>query len=77
MWMYHSHTDEVPDVYSGLLGAIIVTRRGHGPGRRHARPTSTVSSIVNFEVDDENQSHWLDHNIATFASQPEHRRSGR
>jgi hephaestin len=29
MWMYHSHTDEVRDVNTGLLGIMIVTAREH------------------------------------------------
>ncbi|HSE66611.1 MAG TPA: multicopper oxidase domain-containing protein, partial [Gemmatimonadales bacterium] len=28
MWMYHSHTDEVRDVNTGLLGVMIVTAQG-------------------------------------------------
>ncbi|MEA2589090.1 MAG: hypothetical protein QOH66_2017, partial [Actinomycetota bacterium] len=28
MWMYHSHVDEVSDTYAGLMGPIIVTRKG-------------------------------------------------
>ena len=28
MWMYHSHTDEVKDVNTGLMGPIIVAARG-------------------------------------------------
>lgn len=28
LWMYHSHTDEARDVNTGLVGPIIVTRRG-------------------------------------------------
>jgi FtsP/CotA-like multicopper oxidase with cupredoxin domain len=28
LWMYHSHVDEVRDIYSGLQGPIVVTRRG-------------------------------------------------
>jgi hephaestin len=28
MWMYHSHTDEMRDVNTGLLGVMIVTARG-------------------------------------------------
>ena len=35
MWMYHSHIDEVGDDYAGLAGPMIVTRRRHGPRRRH------------------------------------------
>jgi FtsP/CotA-like multicopper oxidase with cupredoxin domain len=28
MWMYHSHTDEVGDTYAGLMGPMVVTKRG-------------------------------------------------
>ena len=28
MWMYHSHTSEVADTYTGLMGAIIISRAG-------------------------------------------------
>jgi Multicopper oxidase len=28
LWLYHSHTDELRDVASGLFGGIVVTRRG-------------------------------------------------
>ena len=28
VWLYHSHVDEPKDVESGLVGTIIITRRG-------------------------------------------------
>ncbi|PSC72045.1 multicopper ferroxidase [Micractinium conductrix] len=28
VWMYHSHTNEVSDVYAGLVGAIIIGQKG-------------------------------------------------
>jgi hypothetical protein len=28
VWLYHSHTDEVADTYSGLQGPLVVTRAG-------------------------------------------------
>ena len=28
MWMYHSHADEVADTYAGLMGPLVITRRG-------------------------------------------------
>lgn len=28
VWMYHSHTNEVHDVYAGLVGAIVIGRKG-------------------------------------------------
>ena len=62
MWMYHSHVDEVADVYAGLMGPIVVTRKGM------ARPDGTPKDVdrefvVNFAVMDENSSPWLDTNI--------------
>jgi hypothetical protein len=28
LWMYHSHADEIADTYAGLVGGLVVTRRG-------------------------------------------------
>lgn len=69
MWMYHSHVDEIADVYSGLMGPIIVTRAGM------ARPDGTPKDvdrelITNFTVIDENSSLWLDENIKARAGDP-------
>ena len=37
VWVYHSHVDEYKDVASGLVGPIVVTRRGPGEPRRHSQ----------------------------------------
>lgn len=37
LWMYHSHTHEVGDTYAGLVGGLVVTRRGMADAR--GRPT--------------------------------------
>jgi hephaestin len=55
MWMYHSHTDEVGDVYAGLSGMIAVTRAGM------ARPDGTPEDVdrevfLDFMIDNENKS---------------------
>jgi hephaestin len=70
MWMYHSHVDEVADVYAGLMGPIIITRAGE------ADPDGSPAGVdrqfvVNFMVDDENSSPWLDENVKKFAEEPE------
>ena len=62
MWMYMSHVDEVADQYAGLMGPIIVTRRGM------ARPDGTPKDVdrelvANFMVVDENASPYLDENL--------------
>lgn len=65
-WSYHSHVNAVKDVNSGLVGAIIVTRRGM------ARPDGTPKDVDRefvtlFNIFDENQSWYLDANIAKLA----------
>jgi FtsP/CotA-like multicopper oxidase with cupredoxin domain len=62
MWMYMSHTREVADQYAGLMGPIIVTRKGM------ARPDGTPKDVdrelvANFMVVDENQSPHLRRNL--------------
>jgi FtsP/CotA-like multicopper oxidase with cupredoxin domain len=69
MWMYHSHTDEVADTYAGLMGAIVVTRRGMA--RPDGSPRDADRELVTmFMVSDENRSPWLDDNIRTHTSAP-------
>lgn len=70
MWMYHSHTDEVADDYAGLVGPMVITKAGG------ARPDGTPRDVdreffLQFKVSDENQSPYLDRNIADFAGDPE------
>lgn len=62
MWMYMSHVDEVADQYAGLMGPIVVTRRGA------ARPDGTPADVdrelvANFMVVDENASPYLARNL--------------
>ncbi len=69
VWLYHSHYSEPKDVESGLVGAIIITRRGaaHPDGR----PKDVDREFVTlFMVFDENQSWYLDHNIQAYLSDP-------
>src|SRR5262249_30309319 len=69
MWMYHSHTHEVADVYAGLVRPMIITRAGMA--RADGSPKDVDRELVaNFEVSDENQSPWIDRNIRAFAGDP-------
>jgi manganese oxidase len=66
VWLYHSHVDDQKDVDAGHVGAIIVTARGM------ARPDGTPKDIDRefvalFNMFDENQSWYLDRNIAEYA----------
>jgi manganese oxidase len=65
--MYHSHTDEVRDVASGLFGPMIITRRGMG--REDAPPIDVDREFVTvFMVVDENSSWYVDENVRTIAT---------
>lgn len=69
VWLYHSHVREMKDVNSGLIGAIIITRRGMaGPD---GRPKDVDREFVNlFMMFDENSTWYLDHNIEAYTSDP-------
>jgi hypothetical protein len=69
LWMYHSHTDEVRDSYSGLIGPLIISARGQ------AKPDGSPKDIdrefvTMFEVSDENNSWYLDENIKRYPGKP-------
>ena len=69
-WMYHSHTNEIRDVNSGLVGPMIVTADGmSGPD---GRPTDVDRElIVTFQEVFENESWYIDENLETYTSAPE------
>jgi len=69
MWMYHSHSAEVSDDYSGMVGPVIVTKASM------ARPDGTPTDVdrefvMQFKVSSENQSPYLQKNIDTFTGDP-------
>jgi hephaestin len=67
VWLYHSHGSR--DVESGLIGAIIITKRGMaGPD---GKPKDVDREFVSlFMFFDENTSWYLEHNIQTYTSDP-------
>ena len=69
VWLYHSHTTELTDVNSGLIGAIIVTRRGMA--LPDGRPKDVDKEFVNlYMLFDENQSWFLDYDIEKHTDDP-------
>ncbi len=69
MWMYHSHTDEVPDINTGLMGPMEITARGK------ARPDGSPNDVDRevfalFMVMDENSSHYLEAERTKLAKPP-------
>jgi FtsP/CotA-like multicopper oxidase with cupredoxin domain len=65
MWLYHSHSSR--DVESGLVGMILVTRRGMaGPDGKPKDVDREFLSL--FMIFDENTSWYLDQNIKTYTT---------
>ncbi|HEY5046407.1 MAG TPA: multicopper oxidase domain-containing protein [Rhizomicrobium sp.] len=71
VWLYHSHVNERKDVNAGLIGAIVVTRRGMA--RADGTPKDVDREFVNlFMIVDENQSWFIDDNVRKFTTDPAH-----
>jgi hephaestin len=69
LWMYHSHVDEPADTNAGLIGPIIITKRGMA--RPDGSPIDVDRELVAmFTVFDENASLYLQHNIDAYAGDP-------
>jgi manganese oxidase len=69
-WMYHSHVDESDDTNTGLMGPMIVTRKGEA--EEDGSPKGVDHEFFTlFTIYDENKSHYLDYNIEHFAGDPE------
>jgi FtsP/CotA-like multicopper oxidase with cupredoxin domain len=69
VWLYHSHASEMADVNSGLIGAIIVTRRGRA--LPDGRPKDVDKEFVAlYMIFDENLSWFLNDNIQKHTDDP-------
>ncbi len=68
-WLYHSHCDELRDVASGLMGGMVITRRGMALA--DGRPKNVDHEFVNmFIAINENESWYLDDNIRDHTTDP-------
>ncbi|XP_012498340.1 PREDICTED: ceruloplasmin isoform X1 [Propithecus coquereli] len=67
-WIYYSTVDQVKDLYSGLIGPLIVCRRHY---MRVFNPQKKLEFFLLFLVFDENESWYLDDNIKTYSDHPE------
>jgi manganese oxidase len=69
LWMYHSHTDEIADTNAGLVGPMVITRKGSA--RPDGSPVDVDKEVFSyFSVVDENQSPYLDQNLQELAQAP-------
>lgn len=65
MWAYHSHVHETADIFTGLVGPLVV----YAPGTldENDKPTDVDREYVTlFMVADENQSLLLNDNVAKY-----------
>jgi manganese oxidase len=70
LWMYHSHVNEPADTNAGLIGPIIIGKKGRL--NADGTPKDVDREFVTmFSVFDENVSHYLQENIDTFADDPD------
>lgn len=69
VWLYHSHNWEPKDVNAGLIGPMVITRRGMA--RADGSPKDVDREFATlFMLIDENQSHYLQHNIDAYTQEP-------
>ena len=67
LWMYHSHTDEVRDINSGLIGPMIVTARDKA--RADATPIDVDRELVTAFAQVKEEDSWLaELNLPPFAN---------
>ncbi|XP_066475399.1 ferroxidase HEPHL1 [Tiliqua scincoides] len=69
-WIYHSHIDAPKDISTGLIGPLLVCKKGSLDDT--SAPAADVSKAfaLMFSVVDENLSWYLDDNINTFCLEP-------
>ncbi|ERE87998.1 ceruloplasmin [Cricetulus griseus] len=67
-WAYYSTVDKVKDLYSGLIGPLIVCRK---PYVKVFNPIKKMEFSLLFLVFDENESWYLDDNIKKYSDHPE------
>uniref|UniRef100_A0A8C8AKI2 ferroxidase n=1 Tax=Otus sunia TaxID=257818 RepID=A0A8C8AKI2_9STRI len=71
-WIYHSHIDTPRDIASGLIGPLLVCKKGTElENEPHLDGTGAVNAFaLMFSIVDENFSWYLDENINTFCLEP-------
>jgi manganese oxidase len=70
-WMFHSHTDEVHDVNTGPVGSIVVTAREMAKADGSPKDVDR-EAFVFFAEEDEQQSRFVNANIADGRINPRH-----
>jgi hypothetical protein len=69
VWLYHSHNWEPKDVNAGLIGPLVITRRGAARADGSPKDVDREFAML-FMLIDENTSHYLQHNIDANIQDP-------
>ncbi|XP_060090916.1 ferroxidase HEPHL1 [Heteronotia binoei] len=69
-WIYHSHIDTPKDISSGLIGPLLVCKKGSLDNVSMPVASMPKGFTVMFSIVDENLSWYLDENINTFCLEP-------
>uniref|UniRef100_A0A8C3L1B5 ferroxidase n=1 Tax=Chrysolophus pictus TaxID=9089 RepID=A0A8C3L1B5_CHRPC len=69
-WIYHSHIDTPRDIASGLIGPLLVCKKGTADETSIERTGAANAFALMFSIIDENVSWYLDENINTFCLEP-------
>ena len=69
VWLYHSHDWEPRDVQAGLIGSMVITRRGMARADGSPKDVDREFAML-FMLIDENTSHYLQHNIDANIQDP-------
>ena len=55
VWLYHSHVDSVTEIYDGLIGSIIITKKGMARSKSDPRPKDVEKAFTTmYMIFDEN-----------------------
>ena len=77
VWLYHSHVDAVTEVYDGLIGTIVVTKKGMERGADDPRPKDVDKTFTTlFLVFDENGRRIVDRGRSAPYDSPEEAAEG-
>nr|XP_008106315.1 PREDICTED: hephaestin-like protein 1 [Anolis carolinensis] len=69
-WIYHSHIDTPKDINTGLIGPLLVCKKGSLDNTSGSMSHDPRNFALMFSIVDENLSWYLDENINTFCLDP-------
>ncbi|PKU34260.1 hephaestin-like protein 1 [Limosa lapponica baueri] len=70
-WIYHSHIDTPRDIASGLIGPLLVCKKGTADETSIEGTGAANAFALMFSIVDENFSWYLDENINIFCLEPD------